>query len=143
MLVKLIPEQVSDNWDILAPYFADSLPPIVKYTREGMANILRAVLFEDLHVFIYYNEDDEAQYIVSACIQSDVVVLQRRLVVYTVSAVRDMNAKLWEDGLDSLKKFARSENCHSIVAYSANEQITKFLGSRGANTKYTLIDIEV
>lgn len=147
MLIKYLPEQVSDNWNILAPYIASSLPPITSRSLDGMSNVLRSILFGDLTLWIYFdgkNEDAKAIYVVTTIPIVERVTLERSLLIYSFTGVRDVQPEHWAEGLKTLRKEAKGKDCNSIIAYTADERIANFLNeNHNASINQRLVQMEV
>lgn len=144
MLVQLLPEQVNEIWNRLAPMLEETLPPTIGKTIQGMSNMLRAVLLEKLDVWLYVNEQEEVVVIMTTCIQTDPITLSRNLLIYTFLSVRNMDRDIWGEIYEALKNKARSLNCNNIVAYTQNDKITDYINkSNIGQAKYTLLELEV
>lgn len=142
MLIHMMPEQVSNQWSFFAPTIGSSLPPTVEHNQEGMTNILYSVLKEDLDVWIY-TEDDQAMFVLTTCVRQDPITKQKDLLIYSLTGIREMNEKGWNDAYKTLSKFARSRDCKGIIAYTADPKISNYIKSRGGEADFTLIQMEV
>lgn len=138
------PEQVSKRWGFFAPVIGKALPPTVSKTIQGMSNVLRAILLEKLSVWVYVTQDAEVVFIMTTCFVSDPVTLQKNLMIYTFTGVRQWGRGMWEETYDILKKEARTRNARGIIAYTYNDKIAEHLEEvSGAKTSSTLIQLEV
>lgn len=144
MLVRLIPDQVERRWERFAPAIAKSLPPTVSNTKRGMVNILEAILLEKLVVWIITDEDQEQIFgIVTTHLRYEEISKTRSLLIYSYTSFSGMHYTYFNDALETLEKYAISESCYSIIAYTKNEQIANFFENKGADTDNTLIEMEV
>ena len=143
MLLRILPEQVSDNWDRFAPLLEKSLPPTVTNRRLRMSNVLRSILMEDLSVWIYYDEDRKERYVLSTVVREDKVTLGRDLLIYTFTSLGQVSTKEVITGFEVIKKYARGNDCNMILAYTSNKRITNFFDNLGAETSFNLIQMEV
>lgn len=141
MLIHLQPEQVSGNWEVLAPLFAMSLPQNMT-GKDGMASILRAALLERLQVWVY-QDDEGVGFVVSTTMVGDPVTGMKSLLIYSLSAVNEIKKAMWSDAFDTLSRFAKSRGASSIRAYSDDKRIVKYAASQGANTSSTLIEFPI
>lgn len=142
MLTKVLPEQVSAMWSFFAEGIGMSLPPIVANTAQGMSQVLRAVLAGDLQVW-FYDDDGNANFIMSTTIWTDPVTENRALLIYSFTAVYRVTPRIWKDTIKTLKGYAKAKDCKSIVAFVANKKVKKFLEKQGAKTDFNLIELEV
>lgn len=143
LLLRTLPEQVSKRWDKFAPLLEKSLPPTVTARRQRMANVLRAILTEDLQVWVYYNEQSQERYVVSTQIKVDEISLGKDLLIYSFTSIGQITPREVRVGLEVLAEYARGNGCNSIIAYSADDRLVKFAESEGAKANYKLIQIEV
>lgn len=144
MLVQMIPEQVSKEWEFYAPLIARSLPPMIATTLMGMASILRAILMEDLIVWNYYDDEDDLIFVMTTSVSQDNITMHRDLLIYSMSSVQHVRIKHFEDTFKTLKKYAIHFRCINIIAYTENEKIARYLKEHNdANVDFKLIMMEV
>lgn len=143
MLIRLLPEQVSKNWNKLAPLISAGLNPTVKYSRQGMVNVLRAVLMEKLVCWIY-SKDSKFMFIVCTHIQVDEVTLDKRLIIWSLSSLRDLNAAMLKDAFLSISLFARKEGCRTLVGYAADERLVNMCERElGMSAEFKFVEVEL
>lgn len=142
LLTRLIPEEVSSNWEKFAPIIDLSLPPTVINSRLKMANILRSILLEDLVVWLGSRNQEEL-FILTTQIREDKISLTKNLLIYSFTALKTLTKKEVMEGFLLLNKYAKAMKCESIIAYVENERIIKFFESINAETSYTLTQMKV
>lgn len=144
MLIRLIPDQVEERWERFAPAIARALPPTVSGTKRAMVNILEAILLEKLVVWIITDEDQERIFgIVTTKLDYEEVSKTRNLLIYTFTSFGETHYTQMKDAIKTLKKYAVSENCTYIEAYTANERLMNFLEETGFYNNYNLMELEV
>lgn len=144
MLIRLIPDKVEEKWEYFAPAIVRALPPTVGGTKRTMVNILEAILLENLVVWIITGENQEKVLgIVTTKLDYEEVSKTRNLVIYTFTSFGETHYTLMKDALETLKKYAISENCTHIEAYTANERLENFLEEMGFYNNYNLMELEV
>lgn len=144
LLLKILPEQVSDKWEVFAPLIELSLPPTVYNRRLRMANVLRSVLVGELQVWIYIDEQKNERFIMSTVEQLDRVSLSKSLLIYSfTSLVGQLKPIELERSFEKLKTYAKSIKCQSIIAYVDDVRVKKFLESNGAKANFSLIQMEI
>jgi len=136
----MLPEQVSTNWDRIAPLIELSMPPLIKGGRRSMmSNVLRSVLLEELVVWMLYRGTEERA-VISTLPQVDAVLLGKTLLIYSFTALKqDLTQREALKVFMTLDKYARSLGCDSIVAYSDLPQVVEFLKRHGADTSFNFI----
>ena len=141
-LLKMLPEQVSNNWDFLAPYLELSMPPMVMQRRARMANVLRAVLVEDLIVWGFWDKDKNLKYVLSTVVQTDKVSLVKDLLIYSFTSVDgQIGLHHLKIGIEILQKYAKNLDCLSILAYVDEPTIKAALERMGGKSNFNLIQI--
>lgn len=143
LLLKTVPEQVSSKWEIFAPLLEKSLPPTVTNRRLRMANVLRAILMEELQVWVFVDENQVERYIMSTTIRTDKVSLGKDLLVYSFTSLGQVEPRYVKQGVEVLKKYAKGNGCQSIIAYSADERVTRFFEGLGGSANYKLMQMRV
>ena len=134
MLVKLLPDQVSDHWDEISLALRQALPPFVANSDRSMVNILKAILSDDMQCWILYSSDDGGEKIyaiVSTKIEIDDISGTRCLLIYSFYANKPLTSHLVTSSFETLKRFASGKGCFKIVAYTdipKMEQLWKSLG---------------
>lgn len=142
MLIQVLPEQVSAKWEFFAPMIGKSLPPMQAKSVKGMSNILASVLREDLSVWIY-EEDDNAYFILSTTVQKDNVSNKKFLLIYSLTGIREIKPRMWQEAYKTISRYAKSRGCESVIAYADDQKIVDFVESEGAKTDFTLIEMEI
>jgi hypothetical protein len=144
MLIHMIPEQVSQNWDFFAPVIEASLPPAILEMSDTMAIVLASILTEDLIIWVYVgDEDDQVKFILSTTTWADPVTGQKMLMVYTFTGIRDVVHSELIDAIDTLKRFAEANEMISIIAYTTDNTIVDVFKRLGYFANYTLLEIPV
>lgn len=146
MLNRMTPEQVSKFWDIIRYGIEQSLPPIATNDEDKMAYLLSCALSGKVDVWASYVKEDEKikfEGIVVTRLLYDDVSNTRNLLIYCLYGYTLVDKNSWFDGIEVLIKYARSLNCHQIIAYSKSPNVIKIASKLGANTDYTLISFNI
>lgn len=142
MLVEIRPDFVSDHWDFFSQAIGKSLAPTISNTVQGMSAVLKSILLGELKVWIYDNEGSN-NFVMSTVVREDPITKQRSLLIYSLYAFFQIKPNAWKKSFDTLKKEAKMLNCESVIAYTANEKIVRYLETQGAETSFTLIEIKI
>ena len=141
-LVRLFPEQIEEKWELIAPMLAQSLPPWMRVQRDTLTCILEKLLLEEATLWCL-RRDDKLYGLVMLSELEDKVIGLRALLVYSIYALIQITPELWEEGLETLKTFARSRGYSGIVAFSNIPGIIAACDRSGARTEFHLIEFEV
>jgi hypothetical protein len=141
MLIRLLPEQASRNWNDIKFAIEESLPPVVGMQSDRMSNILKAVLTEELIVWVSAEKDKDISGILITAFTFDKPSGTKSLLLYCVYGYGDVNRNAWIEGAETIRKFAIGEKCNRIIGYSDTPSIIKFVESIGGETKYRFLSL--
>ena len=139
MLVKMLPDQISDNWEILSYGIQQALHPITYQSPKRMTNILESLLSQEMDLWLSVKEDKIQGLIVTSLIyesNSDV----KDLLIYCLYGFRNLSSKQIIEGMSTLKKYAASKGCKRITAYSNIESVIKIMKKFGS-VEYSYLTI--
>ncbi len=139
MLVKLLPDQVSNNWDTIGYAIESSLPPIAGESDEKMNNILMALLDGRMECWVSLNSDDRISAVTSTRIMEDDVTRTRSLLLYSIFTFDWADEDTWIEGLETLVKYARGKNCTRITGYTEFDSMIKRAREMGGEARYMFV----
>jgi hypothetical protein len=140
MLIRLLPEQVSEAWDVIAPAVAESLPTTVVHSYTAVVNVLEAILAEKAVAWLYYKEGRPACFILTTPYR-DPIVHTVNLLIYSMFSFEDLDEDDWQHGLDRLKQYAKFIGAEKVMAYTNQPGVIRLVSKLGADTSYTLIEV--
>ncbi len=146
MLVKLLPDQVSEHWDEISLAIRQALPPFVANSDRSMVNILKAILGGDMQCWILYSSDGAGGSIYAVMttkVEIDEISNTKCLLIYSFYASKPLTNQLVISGFETLKKFASSEGCHKIIAYTNIPKMERLWESLGGVTITRFLEMEV
>lgn len=146
MLTRLLPEQISNFWDIIKFAVEQSLPPIVSEHPDKMNRILSAALCGKVEVWASYNKSDEGnkfEGIVLTKMIYDDASNTRNLLIYCLYGYNDVDNKSWLGALKSIVKYANSKGCTQIIAYSDSPYIVNVAKQLGGEAIYTFLSFDI
>lgn len=144
MLVKLLPDQVSRQWEVISYAIKNSLPPNIIEDEEIMNNILMSVMCGTVVCWASFEKVDDnvvLNGIVTTVMIKDFASGVKSLLVYTIYSIDDFSRKVWKDGLETLIKYGRFNNCKSIVGYTKVPSLVEFIKRVGGEAEYTFASI--
>jgi hypothetical protein len=139
MLIKILPNQVVDHWDILSYGIQQSLPPITIESPLRMNNILESLIIGRMDLWLS-TEDNKVKGLIVTSITYDKNSDVQDLLIYSLYGYNNLLMKNIKEGLETLKIYARAKGCKRITAYSNVESVIKFMESYGAST-FTYLSI--
>lgn len=148
-MIKLLPHGIAEEWPTLKQAIEISLPPLTVPTESEsrMTGVLEALLSGtmELHVFFKLIKGRPFSYgfIITAKIFS-IESAHSNLLVYILYGHRKlMAAEEFAKCLEMTKKYARSIDCHGIIAYTKMKSVKDTFTDLGFNTEYTIMMSEV
>jgi len=144
MLTKLMPDQISNFWDIIKYAIEESLPPTVDESSNKMNNILSALLCGKAQCWASYDKIEDGnkfEGLVVTRITYDDVSDTKNLLIYCLYGYETVSKSNWLSGFKSLVKFAIGQGCNQIIGYSDVSLILKLVKHLGGETKYTFISL--
>ena len=146
MLTKLLPDQVSQHWDVIKYAIEESLPPVVGDNPDKMNNILMSILTDKTQCWASYVRDEsETRFegIVLTRILYDDASDTKSLLIYCLYGYEKVDKESWLGGIKALSKFALSRGCVQVVAYTAHDYIVNISKSLGADSAYTFVTFDL
>lgn len=145
MLTKLLPEQISKFWPVIKYAVEESLPPTVGEHPDKMNRILSSTLSATTEVWAMYEKGSEVKLeaIVLTRLILDDASGTRSLLIYCLYGYNEISEDEWKDGLMALVKYAKSNKCSRIVAYSSIPHLISMADKFGADTEYTFISFDL
>jgi len=123
MLIKMNPVYISNNWNELY----EMLKPALFNPGELVkTNLLRAVLTGIAQCW-FCSHDDVGVGIVVTNFSIDSFSGLKDLVIYAVVTGNNSTLDDWNDSLNTLTEYARSQGCKRVVAFSNNSKLVRFL----------------
>lgn len=144
MLVRLLPEQISVQWDMIKPAILESLHSAHESadTNETLTSLLNsssqcwASIRRD-------NGRDIIEGLVITMVTKNLFDKEKNLLIYSLYGYDMSNRDAWEGGFRTLAIFAKSEGCSRIIGYTNVPSLIKLVESLGGDTKQRLISIPV
>ncbi len=147
-LIKLYPNQVAAHWERLWPCIEAALPPIVdsRKSEVRMNNVFKSILAGKLvvHIFCELVDGETKIYgVLTTAIYNPVDSEDKELLIYSMFADVRLSRELLEEGFELIKKYALSEDCRAVNAYTKVNGFRKFIEMKGGDASFTFIRLEV
>ena len=128
MLIKLLPSQTAKIWDIVRFCYLRSLPPGTSESSEAVQGVLHSLLLETSQCWVGLDKteadvDNQVYVVLLSKIIIDEVTQERNLCLYTIFGFRPIPDAMWEQGIESLKAFAKANRCTYITSLSAHPKV--------------------
>ena len=143
MLVKLLPEQVPKHWEIISRSVVEAYPPFVKLTEDTLNNNLKSLLIGTLECWIICTDEGKPIGILLTAFNDDFCSGTKSLILYTLWTIGGTTKKIWLDGWNTMKKYAKGRGCDLVISYSNSPPIIKMAELTGGEAKMTFLRWEV
>uniref|UniRef100_A0A6M3KL91 Uncharacterized protein n=1 Tax=viral metagenome TaxID=1070528 RepID=A0A6M3KL91_9ZZZZ len=146
MLVRLLPNDISNNWVNISTAIVKGLQPIGTIDEDSINRLLEASLTEELQLWLIIKPEKEVQRIiglVSTVILIDPILRTKSLLVYSLFGVETIPGHIWVEGIETLRKFAKGNSCTKVCAFSNLVNVVEILKLLGADTSWHYISMEV
>jgi hypothetical protein len=136
MLVRIVPEDVSQNWEYFAPMIAASFPQDLGVSRTLLTNVLAAILRGDLIVWLDYPEEGKSpSAMITTYVREDPIMCINTLLIYNLYLMKEQPLSYWKENLQTLVKYSKARKCKAIAGYTDDPKYLRWLGMVGADTK--------
>jgi len=128
MLIKLLPSQTAKIWDIVRFCYLRSLPVGTKEDSEAVQGVLHSLLLETSQCWVGVDKaepdpNNQVYVVLLSKILIDEVTQERNLCLYTIFGFRPIPDEMWEQGIESIKQFAKANRCSYITSLSAHPKV--------------------
>jgi len=121
MINRLLPEQISNFWNVIKYAIEQSLPPFVTRHSDSMNRILSSLLSGKTSCWASYERGGEGSKfnaIVLTKILYDDTSHTKNLLLYSVYGYTQIEPKFWMEGFAFFSKHAIAQGCDRLVAYT-------------------------
>jgi hypothetical protein len=138
MLVRILPAQTSEYWDLIKGDIASSMPPIADWGPYDPTQVLYALMVGSMHLWIFTDKEQNPKGFITTSIIKDVSGVGT-LMLYNVIIVNSDAKGDWEADYKTLKDFALSRGCAKIGAFVANRKILDLLEAQDFDTRFVFV----
>jgi hypothetical protein len=138
MLIRLLPEQVIREWEVVEYAIKEANYEQMFDSDEAIRDHLRHVVLGTMQVWAIVNGDDFAGIGVSR-FNTDTAMGVKRLEIYSLYAFKSLSPRTWATCFVVLQRFARANGCSHIMAISDNESVISLAEKMGGDTAQRMI----
>jgi len=142
MLIRLLPDQVIKEWEVVKYAISQANHEQLFATEEGVKDHLRQVIAGVMHVWAIVQDDEFAGVAVTR-FNTDQSVGVKRLEIYALFGFKVIKNKTWATCFVALRRFAEAKNCSFIMALSDNQAVLRLADKLGADTEQRMIVFKI
>ena len=139
MIIKLMPDQISQLWDSIRYGVINAVAPIVDPNPDNMQDILCQLLRQDMQCWCVIEEDKKILGYIVTSITVDTNTKFRSLMIYSLFLYKGIDDDMWADAYAAIEKFAEVNKCTRLIAYSANDRAIEIAKKFDFNSDYTYL----
>ena len=146
MLIKLLPENITKNWDTIKYAIEHSLPPMAGEGIDKMNRIFEALLAGSLECWAAYRYEESGVKIFGIATtqllyepNSDVY----NLLIYSTYSFRLVSEEEWLDSYNTLAEYARSLNCKGLIAYTKEARVLEIVEKIGGTAETRFLSLPI
>ena len=147
MLVRLEYNQILENWSDICDSIKASGPPLSDLDDGQLDEILHRMSTDNMQCWVLCTMEEDLSTTVYAIatttIWRELAGSNVNLLIYSLYGYRPVTNELWKDGLDTLRRFARSMGCKEIVAFTSVQRVISIVENLGGSTNTRLVRLEV
>jgi hypothetical protein len=144
MLIQLLPEQISRNWDVIGHSVEEALPPTTEWTESLKNNVLTMLLCGRMQCWVSCDDNTKKiEAIITTLIAADTLAERKDLMVYTLYGVEKLSGKSWTNGFAMLSRWGRSMGCNRMIAYSGAPVVLHMIQRMGGDTGYHFVTLDL
>ena len=142
-MVRLLPNQVVNVWELLKEGIKEAFPPFLKLDEDKLNRILETLLAGDMTCWVSYNNLGQPHGFALANFIYDYPSQSKNLLLYVIWSKGDATDKVWADSYRPVLAYAKQEGCDKIVGYTNNKRMLEVARLVGARTEMTFVELEV
>lgn len=142
MLVKTMPSVVSRSWTLLREVIRRNSMPLAKLDNEKLDEIFQKLLSDRLTCW-YGCDEDKIHTVILTELLEEPSTKTKNMLIFTISIIDKVQPDEYVSMLETLRRYAKANNCVNVFCYSANPKLTKMFETYGADTSYNLVKFEL
>jgi len=142
MILRLASDQCAGYWEDIKNVVAASMPTFADTSQDGMNQVLANLLDGHAQAWIAL----EAGAVVAMAVtllQTDVITGSKNLLIYALAGYGNIKKETWEEGFAVLRKFAASEGCFKVIAFSSVPRVVEIATNLGGDCSTRVLEWEV
>jgi len=145
MILRLLPEQISVQWDMIKPAIEKSLESACE--DPDMNDILTGLIEGSSQCWVSSrkatNGGNIIEGIIITMITGDLFGEGRNLLIYSLFGYDMSTREAWRGGARALATFAKSKGCSRIVAYTSVSSLIKLAEGLGGTADQRFVSIPI
>ena len=137
-----MPDQIGRYWKDIKDTLSYNLIPTAELTEEGMTNILNNLMLGGMQAWVAI-EGESIKALVVTQVVNEIGTGTNNLLIYSLYGYSFIDPKTWQEGIETLRAFARGKDCVNIIGYTKVGRIVDIVKQLGGDTSMTLIKLEV
>lgn len=139
MLLQLLPRDITKHWEGISEAISKSLLPITSKSAERMTFILKSLIVGTMQCWVLHEPRGEICAIITTEFTTDPGSRTKNLLIFSLFGVKEISSELWEQVHDVLRKFAKTNGCDNLLAFTDNLAVARMLQKYGWSSDTRLL----
>ena len=148
MLIKLLANQIAENWETLQPAILGSLNPAVSMDQVKLEALYENLIADKVQCWSIVRRASKAQIEIMAFMTTTIIedpgTGGLSLLIYSLFGIRPLHEDidLWLDSCVGLRKYAAAHDCEKIVGYTNSSSVLQTVQEHlGGQAEFTFFSI--
>ena len=142
MLLRLLPEQISEQWDKIKDAIMKTFPR--SEDKIDMNAVLMDLLNGGMQCWVSCRKEDNViEGLVTTQVVEDHHGGGKSLLIYSLFGYQMDTKGVWEEGFKTLSIFAKGESCWRITYFTNVNSLIRFAEGRGGNADQRFVSIPI
>lgn len=144
-LLRLTSDQVMQYWTSIKRCIEESLPPTTNNIDDALLHVQEQLLVGSMQCWAAVDSPNSPVIygIATTKVVYDECTGDKNLLLFSVTTILEHPQTLWRDAYLALSKFAKSQGCNKLIAYSNNDIMIKIAQGLGADTEWVLLTFSI
>ena len=146
MLTKLAQDKILLFWDEIKESIIQCIPSFGEKSQRALNVLLESLLSNKVQAWVMYEEKDDKKILHAVIVTSfyyDIGTETKSLLIYAAYGYKYIVDEMWKDSVDTLKTFAKANDCFRVLAFSSVPRVIQVARMMGAKTDEVLLSLEV
>lgn len=144
-ILRLLPNQIMEQWAFIKDAMIRSFPPVAEATDETFLEMQEQFLLGAMDCWFAIESLDAEDIIavMTTKIVMEEATKTKNMLIFSVTSYALHTSDLWTAGYSSLRRYAAARGCNKIISFTNNPNILKIAESLGADVEWRLVQLAV
>jgi hypothetical protein len=125
MILRLLPNQITERWEAIRQAIIYTCPDDSKMTEGMLSNILISMMKGVMHCWLLCEGDDIYGLIVTTFYHTPEG--EKSLCIYSIIGYKPIKDEMWDQLIRAAKQWAKANGCSRIIGYTDSKRILEIV----------------